>query len=339
MSTTTPTRTRRGKPTASCGDVRGRAARLFPPPGSPAESPLEPPGENEFSGDAALLDGIPDKGGPPSGAGAAGKRARRAAAGRPGAADPGDARSGAGREEAPPAGGDAAPRKAPATGALILRRRDLWRLAVLERLPAAVRVRCGLELKSVTALTVLAVTAVAFGLHHLWAGRPQPVPVPRALPAARVAEPAAAPRRPARRAVVVDVAGKVHHPGVRRMPAGSRVSDALRAAGGPLPGTDTISLNLARVLADGEQLVVGAPAPAAPSPGDPAAPAGATGPISLNSATAGQLETLPGVGPVLAQHILTYRTTHGPFTSTTQLRDVTGIGPHRYNDLRPLVQP
>ncbi|MYR64384.1 DNA-binding protein, partial [Streptomyces sp. SID625] len=133
------------------------------------------------------------------------------------------------------------------------------------------------------------------------------------------------------------------HPGVHRLPAGSRVTDALRAAGGARPGTDLDGLNQARFLVDGEQLVVGGPPPATgpgtaagagTAPGAAGAPAG---PVSLNTATADQLETLPGVGPVLAQHIVDYRSRHGGFRSVQELRQVTGIGDRRFADLRGLV--
>ncbi|MER5784984.1 ComEA family DNA-binding protein [Streptomyces mobaraensis] len=158
--------------------------------------------------------------------------------------------------------------------------------------------------------------------------------------------------------VVVDVSGKVRHPGIQRLPVGSRVVDALDAAGGASPGVDMTGLNRARVLADGEQIVVGAPPGAGPPP--PNAPAhtndagrggasrppagtaaatGANGPLSLNAATVEQLDALPGVGPVLAQHIVDYRTEHGGFRSVTDLRQVNGIGARRFTDLRPLVQP
>lgn len=143
-----------------------------------------------------------------------------------------------------------------------------------------------------------------------------------------------APGPPGRSArVVVDVAGKVRDPGVHKLPAGSRVADALKAAGGALPGTDTGALNLARVLGDGEQVIVGAPG------GAPAAPGATAGPVSLSTATAEQLDTLPGVGPVLAQHIIDYRAAHGGFASVDQLREVNGIGPRRFDDLKPLVRP
>ncbi len=150
--------------------------------------------------------------------------------------------------------------------------------------------------------------------------------------------------------MVVDVTGKVRRPGVRRLPPGSRVEDALEAAGGARPGVDTSGLNRARILTDGEQIVVGTGVQGVPGvpvasgvPGGPSA-AGLSsgvprGPLSLNSATLEQLDALPGVGPVLAQHILDYRTQHGGFRSVTDLRHVNGIGARRFTDLKPLVQP
>ncbi|MGP3979942.1 helix-hairpin-helix domain-containing protein [Streptomyces sp. KR80] len=146
------------------------------------------------------------------------------------------------------------------------------------------------------------------------------------------------------RRIVVDVAGKVRRPGIHRLPAGARVADALRAAGGVRPGTDTRTLNRARLLSDGEQVVVGGAAPAGAgagsAPSDPGgAPGAAAGPVSLNAATAEQLDALPGVGPVLAQHILDYREQNGGFRSVDQLRDVHGIGARRFAELQPLVQP
>jgi competence protein ComEA len=202
-----------------------------------------------------------------------------------------------------------------------------------------------MEPKTVAALAVVLVAAVCFAAYHFWAGRPETVAVPRvaaAAPAVGVPRPVPSPGPPvgagARTGagVVVDVAGKVRRPGVRKLPAGARVADAVKAAGGALPGADTSGLNLARVLADGEQVVVGAPAPA---PGPSGSAPGPTAPVSLSTATPEQLETLPGVGPVLAQHIIDYRTQHGGFTSIDQLNEVTGIGDRRFADLKPLVTP
>ncbi|RPK69439.1 ComE operon protein 1 [Streptomyces sp. ADI96-15] len=118
------------------------------------------------------------------------------------------------------------------------------------------------------------------------------------------------------------------------------MEDALEAAGGVRPGTDTSGLNRARLLTDGEQVAVGVdPAPGAgPGPGAPGQGA-AAGPLSLGTATAEQLETLPGVGPVLAAAIIAYRTENGGFRSVDQLRDVRGIGDRRFEDLRGLVRP
>jgi competence protein ComEA len=142
--------------------------------------------------------------------------------------------------------------------------------------------------------------------------------------------------------LVVDVAGKVRRPGVYRLPPGSRVLDALRAAGGARRSRDTASLNLAAPLTDGQQIVVGTPAAGQPD-GAAVGPAGSSGTaaaavVGLNSATLEQLETLPGVGPVLGQNILDWRDAHGRFNSVDQLRDVTGIGDVRFAQLQPLVR-
>lgn len=130
--------------------------------------------------------------------------------------------------------------------------------------------------------------------------------------------------------VVVAVAGKVRSPGLFRLPPGSRVDDAVRAAGGPLPGTDVGVLNLARRLTDGEQVLVGVA-------GAPAAASAAGGLLDLNAASASDLDALPGIGPVLAQRIVDWRTENGRFASVDQLREVTGIGEAKYEDLRSEV--
>ncbi|MBL7623741.1 ComEA family DNA-binding protein [Frankia sp. AgB1.8] len=143
--------------------------------------------------------------------------------------------------------------------------------------------------------------------------------------------------------VVVDVAGRVRQPGVVSLPAGSRVADAIDKAGGVLPGTDTTDLALARPLVDGEQILVdGKPGPAPPGPAGAAAAGGAgpsasAGPVHLNSATVDQLDTLPGVGPVLAQRIVQWRDANGPFTSPNQLGEVPGVGDRRLTELLPLI--
>jgi competence protein ComEA len=150
--------------------------------------------------------------------------------------------------------------------------------------------------------------------------------------------------------VVVDVEGRVRRPGLQRLPPGSRVADAVRAAGGTTAGALIASLNLARVLSDGEQLLV-------PGPGDPTTAAGASGsaagggasaggaggspatgvPVDLNAATQQGLDALPGIGPVLADRIVAWRTQHGRFSSVDELAEVPGIGPKALERLRPLV--
>lgn len=209
------------------------------------------------------------------------------------------------------------------------------------RLRSWLFVRCGLEFKTVVALAVVLVVAAGLAFQHYWAGRPRAVRVP---PPPAVAAPVRLPpaiRPTAAARVTVDIAGKVAHPGLRRLPKGSRLADALTAAGGPLPGTDTTTLNLARPLVDGEQILVGiraAPA-AASGPADPSGASPPSAPVSLSSATPAQLDALPGVGPVLAQHIVDFRTRHGGFTSLAQLRQIPGIGPRKFATLQPLVQP
>jgi competence protein ComEA len=142
-------------------------------------------------------------------------------------------------------------------------------------------------------------------------------------------------------ALVIDVEGKVKRPGIVTLPRGSRVHHAIARAGGVLNGADTSSLNLARILADGEQVVVGAAeagGAAVPTNGGPVSgPVG--GRVSLNSATLEQLDTLPGVGPVTAQAIVAYRTAHGGFQRVEDLLDVKGIGEQTLADLKDLVSP
>lgn len=142
---------------------------------------------------------------------------------------------------------------------------------------------------------------------------------------------------------MVAVAGEVVRPGLVRLPSGSRVADAVEAAGGPVPGTSTGLLNLARLLVDGEQVLVGVDPPpgtvssgGAGSPGG-AASSGAGGLVDLNTAAASDLDELPGIGPVLAQRIVDWRMENSRFGSVDQLREVTGIGEAKFADLRNKV--
>ncbi|WP_123977042.1 ComEA family DNA-binding protein [Streptomyces sp. Ag109_O5-1] len=238
-------------------------------------------------------------------------------------------------------------------------------LAVRERMPVWLQTRCGLERRGAVALGAVLVVAAALAVQHFWTGRTESVNAPEVVRAEAPYEKSdkseksgkSEEKAPAGGAgtatapggtgaavgeIVVDVTGKVREPGVHSLPAGSRVTDALRAAGGVRPGTDTDGLNRARFLVDGEQIVVGGgPAPPA-APGQAAGTAtgaGPAAPLSLNTATVEQLDALPGVGPVLAQHIVDYRTQHVGFRSVDELRQVKGIGDRRFSDLRDLVRP
>lgn len=137
------------------------------------------------------------------------------------------------------------------------------------------------------------------------------------------------------RDVVVHVAGDVRRPGVYRLPTGSRVTDAVRRAGGFAGGANQDAINLAARLSDGQQVVV-------PGPGTMAAGAASgeqTGPISLGSATVEQLDGIDGLGPVTAQKIIEFRDQHGGLSSVNQLDQVNGIGPSTMQTLRAALQP
>jgi competence protein ComEA len=143
--------------------------------------------------------------------------------------------------------------------------------------------------------------------------------------------------------VVVSVVGLVARPGLVTLPSGARVAEAVEAAGGLLPEADPASVNLAAVVTDGQQVAVGVPAaPGSAPPGPGSAPPGQGaapgGPLDLNTAGVAELDTLPGIGPVLAQRIVDHRTREGPFTSVDQLDDVPGIGPSIAAELAGLVR-
>jgi len=137
--------------------------------------------------------------------------------------------------------------------------------------------------------------------------------------------------------LVVHVVGAVRRAGLFRLRDGSRVADALARAGGPTRRADLAAVNLAAPLVDGEHVVV--PRRGAGGSVTGAAAPGAGAKVSLGSATVEQLDELPGVGPVTAQKIVDWRTTHGPFRSVEDLDDVPGIGPARIEQLRDLVTP
>lgn len=212
---------------------------------------------------------------------------------------------------------------------------DDWRSRIRGLLSGTGRQRRGLALLAVVALVVGVITWMEL--------RPREAPAPAdgGPVTAEDVTAAATPRAAAgaTAAVTVHVSGRVSNPGIHRLPAGSRVADAVAAAGGSASGADLERLNLARKLVDGEQIQV--PLHGQPIPPPPPGPAGAGGtepqrPIDLNTATAEQLEELPGVGEVTAERIIAHRTER-PFRSVEDLLDVEGIGERRLEALRDLV--
>ncbi|WP_410649037.1 helix-hairpin-helix domain-containing protein [Amycolatopsis sp. cmx-4-54] len=178
------------------------------------------------------------------------------------------------------------------------------------------------------AAVLIAVAVIVTGAIALFGHRPGAETLP-SLPSAKAAGdvPAAAAKAP----LVISVVGRVLKPGLVTVPPGARVADALTAAGGAQPGTDLTGVNLARRLTDGEQVAIGVAVPAAAGTATP------PGKLDLNSATAEQLDTLPGVGEVMAKRIVDWRSGHGGFTSVEQLRDVEGIGESKFKKVRELV--
>jgi len=142
--------------------------------------------------------------------------------------------------------------------------------------------------------------------------------------------------------IVVDVAGKVLHPGIYKLPLGSRAIDAIKAAGRALKGVSLTDINLAEVLTDGQQLIIGAPA--IKSTGSKSRKAGVSkakitsGSININSATVSQFQQLPGIGAVMAARILAYRTAHGPFATINDLTKVSGMGKSKFANLKNFVR-
>jgi len=188
-----------------------------------------------------------------------------------------------------------------------------------------------LDRRRLIAIVVAAVVLLAVGGRVLLRRSPAVVPPP-----VRVARAASPPKRAL---VYVDVVGAVRRPGLYRLHTGERVADAVARAGGPTRAAQLELLNLAALVADGEQVVVPRRGAAAASSAAPDGAASSGGPVHLNSATLEQLDELPGVGPVTAQKIVDYRTEHGGFGSVDELDAVPGIGPARLADLRPLVAP
>lgn len=203
--------------------------------------------------------------------------------------------------------------------------------------PDQVRVRRTVELPHVKVLATIAVAASVLLVWWLLSGRPETSEPTAPLAFGESSAPAGASKAPATE-LIVDVVGKVRKPGIVSVPKGSRVYQAIEAAGGLKGRVDTASLNMARVLTDGEQIVVGlepVDAPAASGDTSSGSPGGAK--VNLNTATAEQLDTLPGVGPVTAQAILDWREENGRFGSVEDLLDVKGIGDATLAEIRDHV--
>ncbi|MET8382103.1 ComEA family DNA-binding protein [Streptosporangium canum] len=230
---------------------------------------------------------------------------------------------------------------------------EALRTAVAAQAPMLAPGRPGLRL-----LLLIALIAVMIGGVYAWRSQPEPEPLapppPVSGPSLLTPASALSPQSGSAQSgslqsgsaqsgssrpgtlieVTIHVTGKVRRPGVITLPAGSRITDAVRAAGGVRKGASTGPLNLARKLVDGEQIIVGAagPAAAAPPTADPAPIV-----LDLNTATPQQLEQLPGVGEVLARRIVEYRDGHGGFRTVEQLREVSGIGDRKYAEIREKV--
>src|SRR5215475_1223169 len=211
--------------------------------------------------------------------------------------------------------------------------------------------------RAVKALAVVATIVVVVSAFLAWRSRPAVVAVGASAPPVAIGAPpaAGAPTQSptsvspnATAMLVIAVEGKVRHPGLVRVASGSRIADAIDAAGGPLPGTDLSFVNIAQKVVDGELIVIGETLPpgaavpgAATLGGGPGAGGGGSAapgsPINLNSASAAELDTLPGIGPELAQRIIDYRTQHGAFHSIDELRNVSGIGDAKFAEIKDLV--
>lgn len=204
----------------------------------------------------------------------------------------------------------------------------------------SIRDRLG-SLSRAELLGIALLMTVLLGGAGLWYVRSLPKPIQvREETRARTAETVPS-GSPSPAIVLVDVAGWVREPGVYEFSAGSRVVDAIEAAGGPKRGAALEQLNLAAPLADGTQILVSRRG------SDPVVPQGvsgtgsgggvASGTVNVNTASASELEALPGVGEVIAQRIIDYRTANGPFSSVDELLEVSGIGDATLASMRELV--
>ena len=186
-------------------------------------------------------------------------------------------------------------------------------------------------------IALVAVVGVTVAGAGFWYVRSLPAPVQvRSGPSGTLVAAPTASASPAT-VILVDVAGWVRRPGVYEFAEGARVIDAIDAAGGARPGAVLSSLNLAAPLVDGTQVLVPKESQSAPTTETGTGTSGAMGLVNVNSATNAELETLPGIGEVIAQAIVDHRTENGPFTSVEQLVDVSGIGDATLENIRELV--
>jgi competence protein ComEA len=186
--------------------------------------------------------------------------------------------------------------------------------------------------RGVRVLLVVAALVVVGAAALVYCSRPRVTEAPAIAGTGAGPVSAAAPTTPAD--LVVTVTGKVHRPGLVHLRPGARVADAVEGAGGALPGVDLTGVNLARKVTDGEMIAIGITPPPGPIGGGPAGPGG---PVNLNTATPAELQTLPGIGEVLAQRIVDFRTAHGGFRAVGDLRQVEGIGDAKFQQLKDRV--
>jgi competence protein ComEA len=141
-------------------------------------------------------------------------------------------------------------------------------------------------------------------------------------------------------AITIQISGEVARPGIYQLPKGSRVLDAIEAAGGLLPGVESDSINQVALLRDGQKITITAQneSTAAESPFTASrGPTSIFNPIDINTATLNELDSLPGIGPAKAQQIIDYREEHGAFTHPEEIQNVPGIGPSIYDQIKDLI--
>jgi len=178
-------------------------------------------------------------------------------------------------------------------------------------------------------LVILLTLAVGLGGFYFLNSRPQAEPVV-------IQEIPTAATESVTTLLIINVAGKVKNPGVYQLPPGSRVVDALEAAGQQLKGVDISDINLARVLVDGEQILIGSNRTVS---GKVAAKKiTIDNPLDINRATIAQLDTLPGIGPVTAQRIIDYRTKAGRINAVDELKKISGLGGVKFEEIKALLR-